>query len=80
VFQPEPDAARNVQPAVRTRAQTTLGYEAYARGWPSATRPCPQLLEDVVDGLFHIAKSDGALTKEESGLSRTVSALFGSRR
>ena len=77
VFQPEPDAARNVHRLYELARQTTLGYEAYARRLAKRYQACPQLLEDVVDGLFHIAKSDGALTKEELDYLRTVSALFG---
>jgi DnaJ like chaperone protein len=37
---------------------------------------CPQLLEDVLDGLFHIARSDGALTGDELAYLGKVADLF----
>ena len=36
---------------------------------------CPQLLEDVLDGLFHIAASDGAVTGDELAYLERVCEL-----
>ena len=57
--------------------QTTLGYERYARIVAKAFRAQPALLEDVMDGLFHIALADGIVTDEEADYLRTVSDVFG---
>ena len=40
--------------------KTTNGFEAYARQLATTFRDEPALLEDVLDGLFHIARADGA--------------------
>jgi len=57
--------------------QTTLGYERYAWIVAKAFRAQPGLLEDVLDGLFHIALADGIVTEEEADYLRTVSDVFG---
>ncbi len=77
VFQPEAGAERNVQRLYELARQTIHGYESYARRLAKRYRNCPQLLEDVLDGLFHIAKSDGALTGVELDYLRRVAELFG---
>lgn len=77
VFTPEPGSERNVHRLYDLARQTTHGYETYARRLAQRYRHCPQLLEDVVDGLFHIAGSDGAVTDGELEYLRRVSELFG---
>jgi DnaJ like chaperone protein len=78
VFQPEGDrSARQVRRLYDLSSQTTRGYESYARQLQRRYSGCPQLLEDVLDGLFHIAKSDGAFTSREEDYLRRVAELFG---
>ena len=77
VFQPGPGAERNVQMLYDLARQTTRGYESYARRLAKRYRACPQLLEDVLDGLFHIAVSDGVVTVQELDYLERVSELFG---
>ena len=77
VFQPEQGSERDVQRLYELARQTTLGYESYARRLRKRYGGCPQLLEDVLDGLFHIAKSDGALTADELDYLGRVSELLG---
>ena len=52
-----PTTARrsNVRRLYNFAGQTTRGYESYARQLRKRYAGCPQLLEDVLDGLFHIA-------------------------
>ncbi|WP_427451385.1 TerB family tellurite resistance protein [Litorimonas sp. WD9-15] len=57
--------------------QTTLGYQRYARIIAKAFRAQPAVLEDVLDGLFHIALADGIVTAEEAEFLETVSNVFG---
>ena len=57
--------------------QTTLGYQRYARIVAKAFRAQPGLLEDVLDGLFHIALADGIVTAEEAEYLETVAMVFG---
>ena len=77
VFTPEEGSQRNVERLYDLARQTTHGYESYARRLAKRYRNCPQLLEDVVDGLFHIAKSDGATTDRELAYLQRVAELFG---
>ena len=77
VFQPEPASAGNVRRLYQLARQTTRGFESYARRLQKRYRNCPQLLEDVVDGLFHVATSDGVVTWEELAYLERVSELFG---
>lgn len=77
IFQSENGSERNVQRLYELSRQTTLGFEGYARRLAKRYRKCPQLLEDVLDGLFHIAAADGAVTSEELDYLEQVGGLFG---
>lgn len=55
---------------------TTEGYEAYARQIGDVFKDEPALLEDVLDGLFHIAKADGAIHEAEFRYIRAVAEAF----
>src|SRR3954471_13661558 len=77
IFQTDEGSERNVQRLYDLARQTTLGYESYARRLAKRYRKCPQLLEDVLDGLFHIAGADGAVTDQELTYLEQVAQLFG---
>jgi DnaJ like chaperone protein len=77
VFQPEPGSQGNVRRLYQLARQTTRGFESYARRLAKRYRHCPQLLEDVVDGLFYVATSDGVVTGDELIYLERVSQLFG---
>ncbi|MFN3230290.1 MAG: TerB family tellurite resistance protein [Asticcacaulis sp.] len=76
VFQPEARAQRDVLQLYELARQTTLGFESYARRLSKRYRNCPQLLEDVLDGLFHIATSDGRFNDAEDAYLAEVARLF----
>jgi DnaJ like chaperone protein len=57
--------------------QDVAGYEYYARQIKRLFAGRPQVLEDVIDSLFHIAKADGAVHERELTFLETVSSLFG---
>jgi len=57
--------------------QTPLGYDRYARIVARKFRAQPSALEDVLDGLFHIAMADSIITDEENEFLRTVARIFG---
>jgi DnaJ like chaperone protein len=80
VFQPDEGSERNVRRLYELARQTPLGFESYARRLAKRYRGCPQLLEDVLDGLFHIAGSDGMVTQDELDYLERVSDLFGLSR
>ena len=77
VFPPDAESARNVHRLYDLARQTTRGFESYAKRLAKRYRNCPTLLEDVLDGLFHIAGADGAVTEDELIYLETVSELFG---
>ncbi|HEY3948725.1 DnaJ family molecular chaperone [Phenylobacterium sp.] len=77
VFHPEPGSEGNVRRLYQLARQTTRGFEGYARRLQKRYHACPQLLEDVLDGLFYIAVSDGTVTADELVYLERVSELFG---
>jgi DnaJ like chaperone protein len=77
VFQPDEGSERNVHRLYDLARQTTRGFESYARRLAKRYRACPQILEDVLDGLFHIAASDGVVTQDELEYLAEVATLFG---
>jgi DnaJ like chaperone protein len=77
VFQSPTEEQRDIQRLYDLARQTTLGFEGYAKRLAKRYRNCPQLLEDVLDGLFFIALSDGVVTSDELVYLEEVSRLFG---
>ena len=77
VFQTDAQSGRNVQRLYELASETTRGFESYAKRLAKRYRRCPELLEDVLDGLFHIAASDGVVTGEELHYLEEVSQHFG---
>src|SRR3954471_12812299 len=77
VFQSDPSSEGNVRRLYQLARQTTRGFESYARRLQKRYHACPQLLEDVVDGLFFVATSDGVVTGDELVYLERVSQLFG---
>lgn len=77
IFQPDEGSENNIRRLYQLARQTTRGFESYARRLAKRYRGCPQLLEDVVDGLFHIAAADGVVTGDELAYLSRVSELFG---
>ena len=57
--------------------KTSDGFEAYAQQIGEAFADEPALLEDVLDGLFHIAKADEAIHEAEYLYLRDVATIFG---
>jgi DnaJ like chaperone protein len=57
--------------------QDTAGFETYARQIARLFEAQHTILEDVLDGLFHIAKADNAFHPGEHGFLRQVALIFG---
>lgn len=77
VFQVQPDELANVARVFNLAKQEVAGYEAYARQVARLFSGQPEVLEDVMDGLFHIAKADGAIQQSELDYLRSVAEIFG---
>jgi DnaJ like chaperone protein len=65
-----------VERLFRLAMQTSDGFEAYARQLAEELKEEPALLEDVLDGLFHIAKADAAVHEAEYAYLRDVATIF----
>ena len=76
VIVPPADHAK-VARLFRLAQATTLGFEAYARQLKGAFGNEPALLDDVLEGLFLIAKADGAVHEAEVAYLRSVAEIFG---
>ena len=57
--------------------QDVAGYESYARQIARLFGARHEALEDVLDGLFHIAKADKAYHPNENGFLASVAEIFG---
>ena len=77
VFQVPDSEATNVARVFDIAKGTTDGYEAYARQLAELFRGEPDILEDILDGLFHIAKADGAVHERELTFLENVATTFG---
>jgi DnaJ like chaperone protein len=77
VFRPPPGEEAAFRRAFHIANQTVLGFDSYAKqiGRKYRARPC--LLEDVLDGLFHIAAADGIVTQAEIDYLAEVASHFG---
>lgn len=77
VFQASPENEDTIGRFFDLARQTTLGYQRYARIVAKRFRAQPAALEDVLDGLFHIALADGIVTDEELTFLVRVGDIFG---
>lgn len=61
--------------------QDVAGFEAYATQMAGLCRSCDggpcRILEDVLDGLFHIAKADGLIHENEMAYLERIAVIFG---
>ena len=77
VFQASPESDREIGRFFDLARQTTLGYERYAQIIAKKFRAQPAALEDVLDGLFHIAMADGVVTDDEMEFLLKTGEIFG---
>jgi len=80
IFAIPPEERRNVERLYALAQGDVAGYRAYASRLANlcadGVKACP-ILEDVLDGLFHIAKADGALHTKEVHFLEDIAAIFG---
>jgi DnaJ like chaperone protein len=77
IFRVPPSEEANVRRIFNLARQDTAGFEAYASQIARLFRGNPAILEDVLDGLFEIAKADGVLHPGELAFLEKVADIFG---
>jgi DnaJ like chaperone protein len=77
VFKSAESEAGNVGRVFDLARQDVAGYEAYADQLGSLFQDDRRLLQDVLEGLFHIATADGLLLPGEDAYLRDVARRFG---
>jgi DnaJ like chaperone protein len=77
IFRVPPSEEGNVRRIFNFARQDTAGFEAYAGQIARMYRNKPAVLEDILDGLFEIAKADRVLHPGESAFLERVAEIFG---
>jgi DnaJ like chaperone protein len=77
IFRVAPNEEANVRRVFDLARQDTAGYEAYAGQIARHFANNPAVLEDILDGLFEIAKADGVLHPGELSFLERVAEIFG---
>jgi DnaJ like chaperone protein len=77
VFKVPDGEMKNVARVFNLAKQDVAGYEAYAEQLSTMFKDNRKLLEDVLEGLFHIAKADEALHGNEEKFLAQVAKRFG---
>jgi len=68
---------KNVGRVYNLAKRDIAGFEAYARDVARLFHDDPAMLEAILDGLFDIAKADGAVHMRELAYLARVGELFG---
>ena len=79
IFQIPAKETRNVARLYDLAQGDVAGFEAYAQrmaGLCGSGHPNCGMLEDILDGLFHIAKADGAMHEREGTFLRRIAEIF----
>jgi DnaJ like chaperone protein len=77
VFHVPQDEMQNVGRIFDQARKSSLGYEAYAEQIAGMFKRQPTVLEELLDGLFHIAKADGQVPEAEIDYLQSVATIFG---
>jgi DnaJ like chaperone protein len=77
LFRVAPQEQAHVRRVFNLANQDVAGYETYARQIAKLFAGQPGVLEDVLDGLFEIAKADNVLHPGELEFLKTVAEIFG---
>ena len=76
IFSIPDEQATNVARLFNLAKQDVAGYESYARKVKGLFPDDEVILEDVLDGLFHIAKADGVIHEKEMSFLDRIAEIF----
>ena len=77
IFRIPPAEMKEVGKLFNAAAEDAAGFEPYARQIAQMFAQEPAVLEELLGGLFHIAKADGTVHTGELEYLRQVGAIFG---
>jgi DnaJ like chaperone protein len=77
VFSIPPEEETNAARVFDLARQDVAGFEHYARRIVGMFEPGDAVLENLLEGLFHIALADGALDPREDAFLHEVASIFG---
>ena len=77
VFHVPPEEVKNVARVFDLAKKDSQGFEPYAQQLAGMFRDNPAVLEDLLDGLFHIAKADNVYHPAENEFLQNVASIFG---
>lgn len=77
LFRVDPDEEANVRWVFDRARRSTAGFEAYARQIAAMFPNEPEVLEELIEALFLIARADGTPGEAELAYLRQVAAIFG---
>lgn len=77
VFRIAPEDEASAARVFNLARQDIAGFEVYARRIARMFDSQPQVLEDILEGLFTIAMADGHYHEGEEGFLRRVAEIFG---
>lgn len=77
VFRVQPEQVGRVARVFDRAKADAGGFEPYARQVARLYRANPRVLQDLLNGLFHIAKADGHVNPRELEYLRQVGEIFG---
>lgn len=77
VFAIDPQDAAHVSRVFNMARRDVAGFDSYARQIAQMFKDNPGVLEDLMDGLFHIARADGVVHEDELIFLRDVAGIFG---
>ena len=77
IFKVPPEDMKSVARVFNLARKDVAGYEAYASQIAHLFEPATQTLEDLLHGLFHIAKADDVVHPAELDYLSKVAEIFG---
>ena len=77
IFHSSPAEVANVERLFNLAKQDVAGYEAYADRIATLLKENPKVLQDVLEGLLHVATADGVLHPKEDAYLADVANRFG---
>ncbi|WP_455372099.1 TerB family tellurite resistance protein [Limibacillus halophilus] len=77
IFHIPPEEMKNVGKLFDQARRDAQGYEPYAKQIARLFRDRPAVLEELIGGLFHIARADGQVTEDELVFLRSIAEIFG---